>query len=32
MGETVDEFLAHWQRKRDQSRHGIVEVMPEVQP
>jgi hypothetical protein len=32
MGETVDEFIAHWQRKRDQSWHGIVEVMPEVQP
>ena len=32
IGETVDEFLAHWQRKRDHSRHGIVEVISEVQP
>ncbi len=32
MGETVDEFLSHWQRKRDQSWHGIVEVLPEVKP
>ena len=32
MGETVDEFLAHWQRKRDQSWHGIVEVILEVKP
>jgi hypothetical protein len=25
--ETVDEFLAYWQIKRDQSRRGIVEVI-----
>jgi hypothetical protein len=25
-GETVDTFIAHWQRKRDGSRRGIVEV------
>jgi hypothetical protein len=24
--ETVDQFIAHWQITRDQSRHGIVEV------
>jgi hypothetical protein len=24
--ETVDQFLEHWQIKRDHSRHGIVEV------
>lgn len=24
--ETVDEFVAHWQIKRDQTRRGIVEV------
>ena len=29
-GETVDEFIAHWQIKCDKSRHGIVEVIPEV--
>lgn len=28
--ETVDEFLAHWQVKRDLSRHGIVEVSVEA--
>ncbi len=28
-GESVDEFVAHWQVKRDLSRHGIVEVIPE---
>lgn len=27
--ETVDEFVAHWQIKRDHSRRGIVEVSPE---
>jgi hypothetical protein len=27
--ETVDQFLDHWQVKRDHSRHGIVEVTPE---
>jgi hypothetical protein len=26
--ETLDEFIAHWQIKRDQSRRGIVEVRP----
>ncbi|MDQ3754380.1 MAG: hypothetical protein M3371_06575 [Acidobacteriota bacterium] len=29
--ETVDSFLAHWQVKRDLSRQGIVEVIPEGQ-
>lgn len=29
--ETVDNFLAHWQVKRDLTRHGIVEVIPEEQ-
>lgn len=28
-GETVDEFIAHWQIKRDLSRHGIIEVISE---
>lgn len=28
--ETVDEFLAHWQVKRDLSRRGIVEIALEV--
>jgi hypothetical protein len=27
--ETVDEFIAHWQVKRDLSRRGIVEIIPE---
>ena len=27
IGETVDDFLAHWQIKRDKSRRGIVEVV-----
>jgi len=27
IGETVDEFLAYWQVKRDKSRRGIVEVV-----
>jgi len=27
--ETVDQFIAHWQIKRDQSWHGIVEVISE---
>jgi hypothetical protein len=27
---SVDEFITHWQIKRDQSRRGIVEVVPEV--
>lgn len=30
VGETVDDFIAHWQIKRDKSRHGIVEVILEV--
>jgi len=25
--ETVDEFIAYWQVKRDKSKHGIVEVV-----
>ena len=28
LGEPLDEFLAHWQRKRDGSRRGVVEVRP----
>ena len=28
--ETVDEFVAHWQVKRDLSRRGIVEVVSEA--
>ena len=27
--ETVDQFIEHWQVKRDHSRHGIVEVIRE---
>jgi len=27
---SVDEFITHWQIKRDQSRRGIVEVVPEA--
>ncbi len=27
--ETVDQFIAGWQIQRDQSRHGIVEVLSE---
>jgi hypothetical protein len=30
--ETVDEFVAHWQVKRDLSRRGIVEVVSEAMP
>jgi len=30
-GETVDEFIAHWQVKRDLTRHGIVEVISGVE-
>lgn len=30
-GETVAEFIAHWQIKRDLRRHGIVEVIPEFE-
>ena len=26
-GETVDQFIEHWQVKGDHSRHGIVEVI-----
>ena len=29
---SVDEFIAYWQIKRDQSRHGIVEVVSEETP
>ena len=29
LGETVDDFIAHWQIKRDRSRRGIVEVLGE---
>ena len=29
---SVDEFIAYWQLKRDQSRHGIVEVILEEKP
>lgn len=28
LGEPVDEFLAHWQEKRDGTRRGIVEIRP----
>ena len=28
-GETVDDFIAHWQITRDMSRRGIVEVVVE---
>lgn len=28
IGDTLDEFIAHWQVKRDGSQRGIVEVMP----
>lgn len=27
IGETVDEFIAYWQIKRDGSKRGIVEVL-----
>jgi len=30
-GDSVDEFVAHWQIKRDLSRHGIVEVIWETE-
>jgi hypothetical protein len=26
--ETMDEFLAHWQIKRDLTQRGIVEIVP----
>ena len=29
LGETVDDFMAHWQITRDRSRRGIVEVLAE---
>ena len=29
---SVDEFIAYWQIKRDQSRHGIVEIVSEETP
>ena len=29
LGETVDDFIAHWQITRDRSRRGIVEVLGE---
>jgi len=29
---TVDEFIAHWQIKRDHSRRGIIEVVSEDKP
>ena len=32
IGETVDNFLTYWQITRDKSRHGLVEVIPEVTP
>lgn len=32
IGETVDDFLSHWQITRDQSRQGLVEVILEVTP
>jgi hypothetical protein len=28
LGEPLELFLAHWERKRDGSRRGIVEVRP----
>lgn len=31
IGEEVDQFIAHWQVKRDLSRRGIVEVTLEVE-
>ena len=31
IGEGVDQFIAHWQVKRDLSRRGIVDVIPEVE-
>ena len=29
MGESVEDFIAYWQLKRDGSQRGIVEVVPE---
>lgn len=31
-GMSVDEFIAYWQIKRDQSQHGIVEIIEETTP
>lgn len=31
IGESVDQFIAHWQVKRDLSLRGIVEISPEVE-
>jgi hypothetical protein len=28
LGEPLDQFLAHWERKRDGSHRGIVEIRP----
>lgn len=28
VGESVEDFIAYWQIKRDGSRRGIVEVVP----
>jgi hypothetical protein len=28
LGEPLEQFLAHWQRKRDGRRRGIVEIRP----
>lgn len=28
LGESLEQFLAHWERKRDGTRRGIVEVRP----
>ena len=30
--ESVDQFIAHWQIKRDHGRHGIVEITWEKEP
>ncbi len=30
--ETVDDFIAFWQVKRDLTAHGIIEVVEEVKP
>jgi hypothetical protein len=29
LGETVDEFIAHWQIKRDLGKRGIIELILE---
>jgi hypothetical protein len=28
LGESLEQFLSHWERKRDGSRRGIVEIRP----